>query len=70
MPEDSESKCCHQSCDLIFSCVINIHEEQWSEAFVKRTAQRLESFSFKGMTDSGSYTCQHEEGLALTVKVK
>ena len=70
MPDDLESKYRHQGYDLTFSCAIHINEEQWAGAFVKRTVQRIENFCLKVLTDSDSYTCQHGEGLPLTIKVK
>lgn len=70
MPDDLESRYCHQGYNLTFSCAIRINEEQWAGAFAKKTVQRIKKKKFKIMTVSCFYVCQHRVGLPLTIKAK
>lgn len=55
MPDDLESKYCHQGYDLTLSCTIHTNEGQWAGASVKWRAQKPENVCSKVITGSGTY---------------
>lgn len=44
MPEDLESKYCHQGYNLTFSCAIHINEKKWAGAFANGSKNKKKMF--------------------------